>query len=63
LVKRLLTVAELAAYLDVAPADLYEFFERGRGDGLPAIRIGGEWHVPLEEFSDWLLRFAEKNKS
>jgi len=61
--KRLVTLVELADYLDVAPCELWELFEDEDDGGLPAIRIGDEWYVPLDDFPDWLLRFADKRKN
>jgi hypothetical protein len=61
--KRLVTLAELADYLDVTPGELWELFEDEDDGGLPAIRIGDEWYVPLDDFPDWLLRFADKRKN
>lgn len=58
--KRLLTFAELADYLDVPSIQLHELIESGDNASFPAIRIGEEWYVPLEDVPDWLLRLSEK---
>jgi hypothetical protein len=48
LAKRLVTLEELADYLDVASVDLCDLFEAGAGSGPPAIRIGENFYVHLD---------------
>lgn len=61
--KRLLTLAELADYLDVFCGDLCELIEDSDDGSLPAVRIGDEWYVPLEDVPDWLLRLPAKKRT
>jgi hypothetical protein len=60
LAKHLVTLAELAEYLDVACSELCELFEDSDSNSLLAIRIGEQWYVPLEDVPDWLLRLADR---
>ena len=58
--KRLLTLAELAIYLDVSCVTLYELIEHEDNGNFPAIRIGDEWYVALDDVPEWLLRLSDK---
>ena len=49
LAKRLLTLDEFAAYLDVSCESLLKLIEQEDNAGFPGVRIGGEWLVPLDE--------------
>jgi len=57
--KRLLTLDELAAYLDVPCENLLELIEKEDNAGFPGIRIEEEWFVLLDEVPDWLLRLIK----
>jgi len=58
--KRLLTLAELANYLDVSRARLHELLGHEDNANFPATRIGDEWYVALEDVPEWLLRLSDK---
>ena len=58
--KRLLTLDELAAYLDVSRESLLDLIEKKDNGEFPGIRIEGEWFVPLDEVPDWLLRLINR---
>jgi hypothetical protein len=60
--KRLLTLAELAIYLDVPRAALYELIAHEDNASFPAIRLGDEWYVALEDVPEWLLRLSDKRR-
>jgi len=57
--KHLVTLAELAAYLDVSGENLLELIESEDNAGFPGVRIGEEWLVNLDEVPDWLLRLIK----
>jgi predicted DNA-binding transcriptional regulator AlpA len=48
----LLKKREITQELGVSPATLDRLLRRG--DGPPAVRIGGRIYFPAEEFSGWL---------
>jgi hypothetical protein len=54
--KRLLTLEQLAIYLDVSCESLLKLIEQEDNAEFPGFRINGEWLVPLDEVPDWLLR-------
>lgn len=49
---RLLTVAELADYLGVPPATLYQW--RHRGEGPPGFRVGRHLRYRWSDINDWI---------
>ena len=61
--KRLLTLGELAIYLDVSGVELCELIEHEDSQKFPAIRIGDEWYVALDDVPEWLLRLSDKPRT
>lgn len=56
--KQLMTVSQLADYLDVSRSALYSVI--GEGAGFPAYKVGSRWYADLDEVQEWLLRVCEK---
>ena len=52
MVKRVLTVRELADYLHVHQSTIYRMLKRSQ---LPAFRIGSDWRFNLERIDRWRL--------
>ena len=53
MVKRVLTVRELAVYLNVHQSTIYRLLKRSQ---LPGFRIGSDWRFNLETIDRWRLR-------
>ena len=49
----LLTVQEVAAYLNVVPITVYRMIDRG---SLPAVRVGRVWRIRREDLQVYLDR-------
>ena len=49
--EKLLTVKDLAAYLQVCPTTIYRILRRAR---LPHYRVGNRWRFRKEEIDAWL---------
>jgi excisionase family DNA binding protein len=58
LVKRIITLSELANYLDVPRKALYKLMEID--SSFPVYRIGSKWFADLEEVQEWLIAMHEK---
>jgi excisionase family DNA binding protein len=58
---RILTIAELAEYLRVSEARLYELL-KGEAAGFPAFRVGRGWRVNLDEMRDWMCQQLDKDE-
>jgi excisionase family DNA binding protein len=54
----LLTMKELAAYLNVSVSTIKDW--RGRGEGPPALRVGGSLRWRREDIEAWLNENAER---
>jgi excisionase family DNA binding protein len=52
MVKRVLTVRELADYLHVHQSTIYRMLKRSQ---LPAFRIGSDWRFNVENIDRWRL--------
>jgi len=57
--KRLLTLDELAAYLDVSCENLLELIEKEDNAGFPGILLKSSGLCFLDEVPDWLLRLIK----
>jgi excisionase family DNA binding protein/PAS domain S-box-containing protein len=51
--KRLLTVKDVAAYLQVSQTTIYRLAWRGQ---IPAFKVGGDWRFNIESVDEWKLR-------
>jgi excisionase family DNA binding protein len=58
LVKRIITLSELADYLDVPRRALYKLTEVD--SSFPVYRVGSRWFADLEEVQEWLITMHEK---
>lgn len=52
MVRRVLTVRELAAYLHVHQSTIYRMLKRSQ---LPAFRVGSDWRFNVERIDRWRL--------
>ena len=57
--ERLVTVKELAAYLNVSPTALYRLI---RSKQLPSVKVGRQWRIELEKVQDWLIDGYEQRR-
>ncbi|MCK5580794.1 MAG: helix-turn-helix domain-containing protein [Candidatus Omnitrophica bacterium] len=48
---RLMTIEELAAYLQVKKRTVYEWLKKGK---VPAIKIVGQWRFKKDKIDAWL---------
>lgn len=53
----LLTVRELAQYLDIAEITVYRW---ARQKNIPSIRMGRSWRFRVEEINKWLKEIKER---
>ena len=53
MVKRVLTVKELANYLSVHQSTIYRMLKRSQ---LPAFRMGSDWRFNVETIDIWRLK-------
>lgn len=56
---RVVSLAELAAYLDVPGDNLLKLIEEEHDANFPGVRIEGEWFINLDEIPYWLLRLLK----
>ena len=54
---RLVTLQELAIYLNVPPTALYRRIKRSQ---LPSFKVGRQWRLDLEKVQDWLIDGYER---
>lgn len=57
--RKVMTVKELADYLQVHPSTIYRLL---KGHRLPAFRVGSDWRFNIEEIDRWRLSQATANK-
>ncbi|MBI4846928.1 MAG: helix-turn-helix domain-containing protein [Candidatus Omnitrophica bacterium] len=51
--KAMLTLKEVAAYLDVSPTSIYRYVKQGK---IPAIRVGNQWRFRTTKIQEWLKK-------
>jgi excisionase family DNA binding protein/PAS domain S-box-containing protein len=51
--KRVLTVKDVAAYLQVSQTTIYRLVWRGQ---IPAFKVGGDWRFNIDSVDEWKLR-------
>ena len=50
-VKPILTLKEVADYLDVSPTSIYRYVKQGK---IPSIRVGGQYRFRRTKIDEWL---------
>lgn len=56
---KIMTVKEVAKYLDVHPMTLYKLVREGR---IPAFKVGGQWRFRKVALDRWVDRETNQNK-
>jgi excisionase family DNA binding protein len=59
---RFMTAADLAEYLQVSRTTVYKLMKREKGRGFPAVKLGREWLVDLEQVQNWMVQVIEHRK-
>ncbi len=55
---KIMTVKEVAKYLDVHPMTLYRLAREGK---IPAFKIGGQWRFQKKALDRWVAQSMNKN--
>jgi len=59
--KKIMTVRELASYLNVHPMTIYKLAKSGN---IPAFKVGGQWRFKRELIDEWVAtKIAETSKT
>lgn len=56
---KIMTVKEVAKYLDIHPMTLYKLVREGR---IPAFKVGGQWRFRKVALDRWVDRETNQNK-
>ena len=57
--KQVMTVKEIAEYLDVHPMTIYKYVQEGK---IPAFKIGASWRIRKESIKKWMDENEHKNQ-
>ena len=57
--KQVMTVKEIAEYLDVHPMTIYKYVQEGK---MPAFKIGASWRIRRESIKKWMDENEHKNR-
>lgn len=57
--KQVMTVKEIAEYLDVHPMTIYKYVQGGK---IPAFKIGASWRIRRDSIKKWIEE-SEKKKN
>jgi len=49
--KQVMTVKDIAEYLDMHPMTIYKFVKNGR---IPAFKVGTSWRIKRESIQKWI---------
>ncbi|MBU1932428.1 MAG: helix-turn-helix domain-containing protein [Candidatus Omnitrophica bacterium] len=49
--KQVMTVKDIAEYLDMHPMTIYKFVKEGR---IPAFKVGTSWRIKRESIQRWI---------
>lgn len=55
--KRVMTVKEIAEYLDVHPMTIYKYVKEGK---IPAFKIGTSWRIRRDSIQKWIKESEQK---
>ncbi|MBU4312463.1 MAG: helix-turn-helix domain-containing protein [Candidatus Omnitrophica bacterium] len=56
--KQVMTVKDVASYLDVHPMTIYKYVKDGR---IPAFKIGDSWRIRKDSMQRWIKESEGKN--
>jgi excisionase family DNA binding protein len=56
---RVMTVREVAQYLNIHSMTLYKLVREGR---IPAFKVGGQWRFRKKDLDSWVVSKTEKNR-
>ena len=56
--KEVLTVKDVAEYLDVHPMTVYKYVQDGR---IPAFKIGDSWRIRMYSIQKWIKESEKRN--
>lgn len=57
--KQVMTVKEIAEYLDVHPMTIYKYVQDGK---IPAFKIGASWRIRRDSIKKWMDENEHKNQ-
>ncbi len=57
--KQVMTVKEIAEYLDVHPMTIYKYVQDGK---IPAFKIGASWRIRRDSIKKWMEENEHKNQ-
>ena len=57
--KQVLTVKDIAEYLDVHPMTIYKYVKEGK---IPAFKIGASWRIKKDSIQKWIAENEEKGR-
>jgi len=57
--KQVMTVKEIAEYLDVHPMTIYKYVQEGK---MPAFKIGASWRIRRDSIKKWMDENEHKNQ-
>ena len=57
--KQVMTVKDVAEYLDVHPMTIYKYVRDGR---IPAFKIGDSWRIRKDAMQKWISENEGKNR-
>ena len=56
--KQVMTVKDVASYLDVHPMTIYKYVKDGR---IPAFKIGNSWRIRKDSMQKWIKQNENRN--
>ncbi len=56
--KDIMTVKDIASYLDVHPMTIYKYVKEGR---IPAFKVGASWRIRRDSIRKWMEENEQKN--
>ena len=56
--KEVLTVKDIAEYLDVHPMTIYKYVREGK---IPAFKIGKSWRIRKDSMQKWMKENEQQN--
>lgn len=56
--KQVMTVKEIAEYLDVHPMTIYKYVQEGK---IPAFKIGASWRIRRDSIKKWMDENEHRN--
>ncbi len=57
--KEVLTVKDIAEYMDIHPMTIYKYVKDGR---IPAFKIGSSWRIRRDSIQKWIKENEQQKK-